>query len=109
MSAGIKTLEILKRNDKAAYKYLNKLSEKLVNGIVEAGRNAGHDICGDYIGGMFGFFFTNGPVKTFNDACKSDTKKFAKFHRAMLEKGIYLAPSQFEAGFICIKAYCRRY
>lgn len=48
---------------------------------------------------MFGFFFTGGPVCNFSDAKKSDTEKFARFHRGMLEEGVYLAPSQFEAGF----------
>jgi glutamate-1-semialdehyde 2,1-aminomutase len=48
---------------------------------------------------MFGFFFTEGPVHNYEDAKKSDLSKFSRFHRGMLERGIYLAPSQFEAGF----------
>ena len=48
---------------------------------------------------MFGFFFTEGPVHNYEDAKKCDLAKFGRFHRAMLEQGIYLAPSQFEAGF----------
>ena len=48
---------------------------------------------------MFGFFFCEGPVKNFDDAMKADTARFAKCHRGMLEQGVYLAPSQFEAGF----------
>lgn len=48
---------------------------------------------------MFGFFFCKGPVSCFEDALAADTAKFARFHRAMLEEGVYLAPSQFEAGF----------
>ena len=48
---------------------------------------------------MFGFFFCEGPVKNFQDATKSDLKKFGKWHRGMLERGVYLAPSQYEAGF----------
>lgn len=51
---------------------------------------------------MFGFFFRKGPVKCFADAAKSDTEKFARWHRAMLERGVYLAPSQFEAGFMSL-------
>jgi len=51
---------------------------------------------------MFGFFFTEGPVNSFTDASKSDTAKFAKFHRGMLERGVYLAPSQYEAGFMSL-------
>ena len=48
---------------------------------------------------MFGFFFQEGPVKNFADAAKSDTDKFGRWHRAMLEEGVYLAPSSYEAGF----------
>ena len=50
---------------------------------------------------MFGFFFNENVVKNFDDAKKSDTKMFAKFHQKMLEKGVYFACSQFETGFIC--------
>lgn len=50
--------------------------------------------------GMFGFFFCEGPIENYEQAAeKADTAKFARFHRAMLEEGVYLAPSQFEAGF----------
>lgn len=50
--------------------------------------------------GMFGFFFCEGPIENYEQAAeKADTAKFAKFHRGMLEEGVYLAPSQFEAGF----------
>ena len=55
----------------------------------------------DVRGSMFGYFFTEHAVKNYDDALKSDTKLFAKFHQAMLRRGIYLAPSQFETGFIC--------
>jgi glutamate-1-semialdehyde 2,1-aminomutase len=49
---------------------------------------------------MFGFFFCEGPITNYEQAAeKADTAKFARFHRAMLEEGVYLAPSQFEAGF----------
>ncbi|KAJ0978789.1 hypothetical protein J5N97_014263 [Dioscorea zingiberensis] len=75
------------------------ISSELVNGIIDAGKKAGHEISGGYIRGMFGFFFAEGPVYNFEDAKKSDTAKFARFHRGMLEEGVYLAPSQFEAGF----------
>jgi glutamate-1-semialdehyde 2,1-aminomutase len=52
---------------------------------------------------MFGFFFCEGPVTCFEEALKADTAKFGRFHRAMLEEGVYLAPSQFEAGFTSLK------
>jgi glutamate-1-semialdehyde 2,1-aminomutase len=97
MTAGIETLK--KLSQPGTYEYLDKITGKLINGILDAGREAGHQVCGGHISGMFGFFFTEGPVTCFADATKSDTAKFAKWHRMMLEKGIYLAPSQYEAGF----------
>jgi glutamate-1-semialdehyde 2,1-aminomutase len=100
MAAGIKTLEILKRP--GSYEKLEKLSSKLVQGFLDAGKEAGHEITGGNIRGMFGIFFTKGPVNCFADASKSDVKKFAKWHRGMLERGIYLAPSQYEAGFMSL-------
>jgi glutamate-1-semialdehyde 2,1-aminomutase len=97
MAAGIKTLEILKRP--GSYQHLQKITSRLVSGILAAGREHGHAVSGSSINGMFGFFFRDGPVRNFADASKSDTKKFARWHRGMLERGVYLAPSQYEAGF----------
>lgn len=97
MAAGIKTLEILQRP--GSYEHLGKVTAKLTAGILAAGREAGHAVCGGSIGGMFGFFFCDGPVNNFSDAAKSDSKKFARWHRMMLQRGVYLAPSQYEAGF----------
>lgn len=97
MTAGIKTLEILKRP--GTYEYLDSITGKLTEGLLSAARDAGHAVCGGHISAMFGMFFTEGPVKSFSDATSSDTEKFAKYHRGMLERGVYLAPSQYEAGF----------
>ncbi|PSR96787.1 Glutamate-1-semialdehyde 2,1-aminomutase [Actinidia chinensis var. chinensis] len=97
MTAGIHTLKRLKQPGN--YQYLDKITSELVQGIIDAAKRAGHAICGGSIYGMFGFFFTEGPVYEFADAKKSDTAKFAKFFRGMLEEGVYFAPSQFEAGF----------
>merc|ERR1712070_423102 len=71
MAAGIKTLEILKRP--GSYEYLDKITSRLINGIIDAGKEHGHAVCGGSISGMFGFFFTDGPVNCFDDASKSDT------------------------------------
>merc|ERR1711972_869220 len=100
MTAGIETMKILKQP--GTYEQLDSKTERLINGILEAGKEAGHAVTGGHISGMFGFFFTEGPVKCFADAAKSDTAKFAKWHRAMLQRGIYLAPSQYEAGFMSL-------
>ncbi|MEO1431784.1 MAG: glutamate-1-semialdehyde 2,1-aminomutase [Cyanobacteria bacterium J06632_19] len=100
MTAGIKTLELLQKP--GTYDYLEKITKKLADGLVEIARENGHAVCGANISGMFGMFFTSGPVHNYEDAKASDTAKFGRFHRGMLEHGIYLAPSQFEAGFTSI-------
>lgn len=97
MTAGIKTLEILRQP--GSYEYLETITKRLADGLVQVAKETGHAACGGNISGMFGFFFTAGPVHNFEDAKLSDLGKFSRFHRGMLEQGIYLAPSQFEAGF----------
>jgi len=97
MTAGIETLKRLKQP--GTYESLDAKTDKLINGILNAAKEAGHAVTGGHISGMFGFFFCEGPVKCFADAAKSDTDKFARWHRGMLERGVYLAPSQYEAGF----------
>ncbi len=100
MTAGIKTLELLQKP--GTYDYLERVTKKLADGLIEVARETGHEACGGNISGMFGMFFTNGPVHNYEDAKASDTAKFGRYHRGMLEHGIYLAPSQFEAGFTSI-------
>nr|B8HYK1.1 RecName: Full=Glutamate-1-semialdehyde 2,1-aminomutase; Short=GSA; AltName: Full=Glutamate-1-semialdehyde aminotransferase; Short=GSA-AT [Cyanothece sp. PCC 7425] len=97
MTAGIKTLELIRQT--GTYEYLDQITAKLINGLLTIAREAGHQVCGGHISGMFGLFFTAGPVHNYEDAKKSDLAKFSAFHRGMLEQGVYLAPSQFEAGF----------
>lgn len=97
MTAGIKTLELLKRP--GTYEQLDHITKKLSDGLLQVAQETGHAACGGQISGMFGFFFTAGPVHNYEDAKLSDTAKFGRFHRGMLEQGVYLAPSQFEAGF----------
>ncbi len=97
MTAGIKTLELLKQE--GSYERLEALSQRLINGICESGKQNGLSITGSCIGGMFGFYLCEGPVRNFQEAKRTDSERFGRLHRAMLEKGIYLAPSAFEAGF----------
>lgn len=97
MTAGIKTLELLQRP--GTYEQLERITKKLADGLVQVAQETGHAACGDSISAMFGFFFTAGPVHNYEDAKTSDLQKFGRFHRGMLEHGVYLAPSQFEAGF----------
>ncbi|MEB3226046.1 MAG: glutamate-1-semialdehyde 2,1-aminomutase [Synechococcus sp.] len=97
MTAGIKTLELLQRP--GTYEKLETITKKLTDGLLNIAREAGHEVTGGNISGMFGMFFTGDPVRNYDDAKKSDLAKFSRYHRGMLEQGIYLAPSQFEAGF----------
>ena len=97
MTAGIKTLELLEKP--GTYEQLDRITKKLSQGLLNAAREAGHEVSGGSISAMFGMFFTGREVHNYEDAKTADLKKFGRFHRGMLEKGIYLAPSQFEAGF----------
>ena len=97
MTAGIKTLELLQRP--GTYQYLDKVTKSLTEGLLKVARDAGHSVSGGHISAMFGMFFTGSPVHNYEDAKKADVAKFGRFHRGMLERGVYLAPSQFEAGF----------
>jgi glutamate-1-semialdehyde 2,1-aminomutase len=97
MTAGIKTLALLQKP--GTYEYLDRVTKKLTEGLLKAAIEAGHAVYGGQISGMFGMFFTGDPVHDYEDAKKSDLAKFSRFHRGMLERGVYLAPSQFEAGF----------
>ena len=97
MTAGIKTLELLKQP--GSYERLTATTEKLITGIKEAAQSAGLPITGGSVSAMFGFFLCDGPVRNFEEAKATDAERFGKLHRAMLERGVYLAPSAFEAGF----------
>jgi glutamate-1-semialdehyde 2,1-aminomutase len=100
MTAGIKTLQLLQQPGN--YERLDQITKRLTDGMLQVAQETGHVACGGQISGMFGFFFAEGPVHNYEDAKKSDLNKFARFHRGMLEQGVYLAPSQFEAGFMSL-------
>ncbi len=97
MTAGIKTLELLQKP--GTYEQLDRVTKKLSDGLLQIAKETGHPVYGGQISGMFGLFFIGEPVHNYEDAKKSDLAKFSRFHRGMLEHGVYLAPSQFEAGF----------
>jgi len=97
MTAGIKTLQLLKQP--GTYERLEAITKRLSGGILEAAQAAGLPITGGSISAMFGFFLCNGPVRNFGEAKAADAERFGRLHRAMLERGVYLAPSAFEAGF----------
>jgi glutamate-1-semialdehyde 2,1-aminomutase len=98
MTAGIATLKQLK--EPSFYDKLSKKTKLLVEGIKNAATETGIKICANHIGGMFGIFFTDIEVYNYEDAKTSDLELFSKFYSKMLSRGIYLAPSQFEAGFV---------
>ena len=98
MSAGIATLKLLQ--EPGFYQQLEVKSAYLEAGLREAAEQCAHPTCLQRVGTMFCTYFHPGPVHSFADAAKSDTDTFGRFFRLMLEEGINLAPSQFEAGFM---------
>ena len=98
MHIGLKTLALI-----SAPGFFDALSEKtgrLCAGLSSAAAERDVPFYCDHRGGMFGLFFAPGPIQTFARVRAADTERFARFHRAMLERGVYLAPSPFEAGFV---------
>jgi glutamate-1-semialdehyde 2,1-aminomutase len=100
MAAGLTSLKKLKSNP-AVYVEFARKAKKLVDGFAKAAAAVNVPMVTDVRGSMFGFFFSDKPVKNFADACDNDTELFAKFHKGMLDRGIYLACSSYETGFIC--------
>lgn len=98
MAAGIATLAALSRE--GVYEGLERQTTSLTDGLATLAAKYGVPWYGARVGSMFSGFLTEGPVRNFSDARRSDTELFARFHRAMLDQGVYLAPSQFEAGFV---------
>ncbi len=100
MSAGIATLSLLQQ--KGFYEEIEAKSAYLEEGLRDAAKSSPLPTSFNRVGGMFCTYFHPGPVHSFADAQKSDTAAFGKFFRAMLDNGVSLAPSQFEAGFMSI-------
>lgn len=98
MTAGLVTLKRLR--DKSIYEKLDHACKRLCEGMGEAAKEAGFETVTNRVGSMFTMFFTNEPVTDWTSAAKSNRETFGKFFHAMLSEGVYLAPSQFEAGFI---------
>jgi glutamate-1-semialdehyde 2,1-aminomutase len=98
MRAGIATLDLL--DEPGTYEKLERSSALLHAGLESAARAAGVPVVVNRVGSMLTAFFTDAPVTDYVTATRSDTKRYAAFHRAMLDRGVYLAPSQFEAAFV---------
>jgi len=99
MRAGIEMLELL---DDAAYQQLEQSSAALESGLRRGARDAGCPVTINRVGSMITLFFTDVPVTDFDSAMTSNTDKHAKFFHAMLSRGVYLPPSQFEAWFVSL-------
>jgi glutamate-1-semialdehyde 2,1-aminomutase len=100
MAAGNAQLAWLEAHD--PFDSLEEYGWRLVGGLLEALDAVGIRASGGAVGSMWGFFFHPGPVRSFEDASRADTARFARFHREMLARGVFLAPSAFEAGFVSV-------
>ena len=100
MTAGIETLKILSK--KGIYEKLENISALLERGLIDAAKTAGVKTRFYRAGTMFCTYFTDTNVVDYETAKTSDTSKFSRFFSAMLQRGVYIAPSQFEAGFISL-------
>jgi glutamate-1-semialdehyde 2,1-aminomutase len=98
VAAGLKTLEILRRP--GTYERLEMISSKLASGLAAAAAKAGVPLTLNRVGSMLTCFFSSDAVTDYASAKRSDTGRFARFFRALLERGVYFPPSQFEAAFV---------
>jgi glutamate-1-semialdehyde 2,1-aminomutase len=100
VAAGLKTLELLRRP--GTYERLDALTEKLTSGLASEAAKAGVPLTVNRAGSMFTAFFAGSPVTDYSSAKQADTVAFGKFFRALLERGVYFPPSQFEAAFLSL-------
>jgi glutamate-1-semialdehyde 2,1-aminomutase len=100
MAAGIAVLRQLKANREPIYKQLDEMAGKLVAGVMAAAKDAGVTMTANCVGSMFTFFFTDRQVTDWESASTCETARFGRFHGALLEGGVWLPPSQFEAAFL---------
>ena len=98
MTAGLATLTILEKPK--VYEELDKKAARLFEGLLTIAQETGVPVRGGRFGSMFGFFFTKAQVRDYETAKTADTDRYAKYWRGMLEKGVWLAPSQFEVAFV---------
>lgn len=98
MTAGIATIRGL--NAPGVWQQMEQMGERLVQGLHAIAEEQKIPIAHSRVGTMWGFFFTEGPVVDWPSAKRSDTQRFARYFQAMLANGVYVAPSQFEAGFL---------
>lgn len=100
MAAGLAMLRTLRAGRATIYPQLNSLAARLVTGITKAAHDAGVAMTANQVGSMFTWFFADHPVFDWDTAAPCNTELFGRFHRGMLDAGIWLPPSQFEAAFL---------
>lgn len=100
MAAGIATISHLQANAAQIYTQLEATCRAVAEGVAAQAAKANIPLTTNRVGAMWTWFFTSGPVTNYDQAAKSDTALFGRFHRAMLDQGIWLPPSQFEAAFL---------
>ncbi|CAN5756172.1 glutamate-1-semialdehyde 2,1-aminomutase [soil metagenome] len=100
MAAGIATLQHLIERENEVYPGLEKTTAAIADGVAGLAREAGIAMTTNRVGSMFTWFFTGNEVTDFESAATSDTARFGRFHRAMMDAGVWLPPSQFEAAFV---------
>jgi len=100
MAAGIATVGYLQEHAAEVYARLDATAKAVAEGVKAEAGKAGVALTLNRVGSMWTWFFTGGPVRNYEEAARSDTKAFARFHRALLDQGVWLPPSQFEAAFL---------
>jgi glutamate-1-semialdehyde 2,1-aminomutase len=100
MAAGIATVSYLQEHAGEVYPKLEATAKAVAEGVAAEAERAGVPLTLNRVGSMWTWFFTSGPVTNYEQAARSDTAAFARFHRAMLDQGVWLPPSQFEAAFL---------
>jgi glutamate-1-semialdehyde 2,1-aminomutase len=98
VAAGLATLKLVQAP--GFYERLSDMTLRVVRGLESAARARGIAFSGDAVGGMFGLFFRDTPPRSFAEVMTADKERFNRFFHLMLDRGIYLAPSAFEAGFV---------
>jgi len=100
MAAGMATIEYLQEHAGEVYPRIEESARAVAEGVATEAKKAGVPLTTNRVGAMWTWFFTPGPVTDYESAAKSDTAAFGRFHRAMLDRGVWLPPSQFEAAFL---------
>jgi glutamate-1-semialdehyde 2,1-aminomutase len=100
MAAGIATVSYLQSHADEVYPKLEATAKAVAEGVAAEAAKAGVPITLNRVGSMWTWFFTHAPVTNYEQAARSDMESFGRFHRAMLDQGVWLPPSQFEAAFL---------